>query len=52
MMTALYTSNQVIVRVCSNNCVKVKLIKLNNFDYGKATIEKERKENAFGRDYS
>jgi hypothetical protein len=40
-------------RVCSNNCVKVKSIKLNNFDHhGKTTIEKERKENAFGRNNS
>ena len=39
-------------RVCSINCVKVKSIKLNNFDYGKTTIEKEREENAFGRNNS
>ena len=39
-------------RVCSNNCVKVKSIKLNNFDHGKATTEKAREENAFGRNNS
>ncbi|MCX6307214.1 MAG: hypothetical protein NT040_19790 [Bacteroidetes bacterium] len=39
--------------VCSIKCVKVKSIKLNNFDHhGKTTIEKERKENAFGRNNS
>ena len=40
------------IGVCSNNCVKVKSTKLNNFDHGKTTIKKEREENAFGRDYS
>jgi hypothetical protein len=39
-------------RVCSIKCVKVKSIKLNNFDHGKTTIKKAREENAFGRDYS
>ena len=45
--------NQLFDRVCSIKCVNVKSIKLNNFDhYGKTTIEKERKENAFGRNNS
>ena len=39
-------------RVCSIKCVKVKSIKLNNFDHGETTIKKAREENAFGRDYS
>ena len=39
-------------RVCSIKCVKVKSIKLNNFDHGKTTIKKAREENAFGRNNS
>ena len=44
--------NQSQFRVCSIKCVKVKSIKLNNFDHGKTTIKKAREEITFGRNHT